>query len=79
MEVLLEKFQQHRIIKKRLRRIQILDTWRLKKIANSRMSTFSRTPQGAPTANETQAQLSLPFSVPLSESQAQPGEGTARR
>lgn len=79
MEVLLEKFQQHRIIKKRLRRIQILDTWRLKKIANSRMSTFSRTPQGAPTADETQAQLSLPFSVPLSESQAQPGEGTARR
>ena len=79
MEVLLEKFQQHRIIKKRLRRIQILDTWRLKKIANSRMSTFSRTPQGAPTANETQAQLSLPFSVPLSESQEQTGEGTARR
>lgn len=79
MEVLLEKFQQHRIIKKRLRRIQILDTWQLKKIANSRMSTFSRTPQGAPTADETQAQFSLPFSGPLSESQAQPGEGTARR
>ena len=45
IEELLEQFQRHYLIKKRFRRIQILDMWQLKKIANSRMSTLPRTPQ----------------------------------
>lgn len=40
MEVLLNQFKQHQIIKKRFRRIQILDPWQLKKIANARMKTL---------------------------------------
>ena len=45
IEELLEQFQQHHLIKKRFRRIQILDTWRIKKITNSRMCTLPRTPK----------------------------------
>ena len=40
METLLNQFKQHQIIKKRFRRIQILDPWQLKKIANARMKTL---------------------------------------
>ena len=40
MEALLNQFKQHGIIKKRFRRIQILDPWQLKKIANARMETL---------------------------------------
>lgn len=40
MEELLNQFKQHQIIKKRFRRIQILDPWQLKKIANARMKTL---------------------------------------
>lgn len=40
MEALLNQFKQHQIIKKRFRRIQILDPWQLKKIANARMETL---------------------------------------
>ena len=40
MEVLLNQFKQHQIIKKRFRRIQILDLWHLKKIANARMESL---------------------------------------
>ena len=40
MEALLNQFKQHQIIKKRFRRIQILDPWQLKKIANARMKTL---------------------------------------
>ena len=42
METLLNQFKQHQIIKKRFRRIQILDPWQLKKIANARMKTLPR-------------------------------------
>ena len=40
MEALLNQFKQHGIIEKRYRRIQILDRWQLKKIANARMETL---------------------------------------
>ena len=40
MEALLNQFKQHGIIEKRYRRIQILDPWHLKKIANARMKTL---------------------------------------
>lgn len=40
MEALLNQFKQHQILKKRFRRIQILDPWQLKKIANARMKTL---------------------------------------
>ncbi|MDE0469723.1 MAG: Crp/Fnr family transcriptional regulator [Candidatus Poribacteria bacterium] len=40
MEALLNQFKQHGIIEKRYRRIQILDPWQLKKIANARMETL---------------------------------------
>ena len=40
MEALLNQFKQHGIIEKRFRRIQILDPWQLKKIANARMGTL---------------------------------------
>ena len=40
MEALLNQFKQHGIIEKRYRRIQILDPWQLKKIANARMATL---------------------------------------
>jgi CRP-like cAMP-binding protein len=40
MEALLNQFKQHGIIKKRFRRIQILDPWQLKKIANARMASL---------------------------------------
>ena len=39
-ESLLNQFKQHQIIKKRFWRIQILDPWQLKKIANARMETL---------------------------------------
>ena len=57
IEELLEQFQRYHLIKKRFRRIQILDTWRLKKIANSRMSTFPRTPQVPSTEQAEVMQL----------------------
>ena len=40
MEALLNQFKQHGIIEKRYRRIQILDPWQLKKIANARMEAL---------------------------------------
>ncbi len=40
MEALLNQFKQHEIVEKRFRRIQILDPWQLKKIANARMETL---------------------------------------
>ena len=40
MEALLNQFKEHGIIEKRYRRIQILDPWHLKKIANARMGTL---------------------------------------
>ncbi len=40
IETLLNQFKQHGIIEKRYRRIQILDPWHLKKIANARMQTL---------------------------------------
>lgn len=39
-EALLNQFKEHEIIKKRYGRIQILDPWQLKKIANTRMKTL---------------------------------------
>ena len=39
-EALLNQFKQHKILEKRYRRIQILDPWQLKKIANARMETL---------------------------------------
>ena len=39
-ETLLNQFKQYNILKKRYRRIQILDPWQLKKIANARMETL---------------------------------------
>ena len=39
-ETLLNQFKQHNILKKRYRRIQILDPWQLKKIANARLETL---------------------------------------
>ena len=52
MEALLNQFKQHGIIKKRFRRIQILDPWQLKKIANARMETLS--PETPITQENTQ-------------------------
>ena len=40
MEALLNLFKAHGILEKRYRRIQILDPWQLKKIANARMETL---------------------------------------
>ena len=40
MEAVLNQFKQHQIIEKRFRRIQILDPWQLKKIANARMTSL---------------------------------------
>ncbi len=40
IDTLLNLFKQHGILKKRYRRIQILDPWHLKKIANARMQTL---------------------------------------
>ncbi len=39
-ETLLNQFKQHGILEKRYRRIQILDPWHLKKIANARMESL---------------------------------------
>ena len=39
-DVLLNQFEQHNILEKRFRRIQILDPWHLKKIANARMASL---------------------------------------
>ena len=39
-ETLLNQFKQYNVLKKRFRRIQILDPWQLKKIANARMETL---------------------------------------
>ena len=40
IDTLLNLFKQHGILKKRYRRIQILDPWHLKKVANARMQTL---------------------------------------
>ena len=40
MGTLLNQFKQHKILEKRYRRIQILDPWQLKKIANAKMETL---------------------------------------
>lgn len=40
IDTLLNLFKQHGILKKRYRRIQILDPWHLKKVANARMETL---------------------------------------
>ena len=40
IDTLLNLFKQHGILKKRYRRIQILDPWQLKKVANARMETL---------------------------------------
>ena len=39
-ETLLNQFKQHKVLEKRFRRIQILDPWQLKKIANAKMKTL---------------------------------------
>ena len=39
-ETLLKQFKQHGILEKRYRRIQILDPWHLKKVANARMESL---------------------------------------
>lgn len=39
-EELLNQFKQHKMLKRRYRRIQILDPWQLKKIANAKMKTL---------------------------------------
>ena len=52
-ETLLNQFKQHKILEKRFRRIQILDPWQLKKIANARMETLSEIPE---EKNETYEQ-----------------------
>ena len=39
-EALLNQFKAHKILEKRYRRIQILDAWHLKKIANARMESL---------------------------------------
>ncbi|RKU38597.1 hypothetical protein C6496_05880 [Candidatus Poribacteria bacterium] len=44
-EILLNQFKQHKILEKRFRRIQILDPWQLKKIANARMETLPQIPE----------------------------------
>ena len=40
IDTLLNLFKQHGIVEKRYRRIQILDPWQLKKVANARMETL---------------------------------------
>ena len=52
-ETLLKQFKQHQVLEKRFRRIQILDPWQLKKIANARMETL---PQIQEEKNETYEQ-----------------------
>ncbi len=52
-EILLKQFKQHKVLEKRFRRIQILDPWQLKKIANARMDTL---PQIQEENNETYEQ-----------------------
>lgn len=52
-ETLLNQFKQHKILEKRFRRIQILDPWQLKKIANARMETIPQIPE---EQNETYEQ-----------------------
>ncbi len=44
-EKLLNQLKQHKILEKRFRRIQILDPWQLKKIANARMETIPQIPE----------------------------------
>ena len=39
-EALLNQFKEHKILEKRFRRIQLLDPWQLKKIANTRMASL---------------------------------------
>ena len=52
-ETLLKQFKQHKVLEKRFRRIQILDPWQLKKIANARMKTLPQIPE---EKNETYEQ-----------------------
>ena len=44
-ETLLNQFKHHKVLEKRFRRIQILDPWQLKKIANARMETIPQIPE----------------------------------
>ena len=39
-ETLLNQFKEHKVLEKRFRRIQLLDPWQLKKIANTRMESL---------------------------------------
>ena len=55
-ETLLNQLKQHGILKKRYRRIQILDTWHLKKIANARMQTLPPKTDNNQENTETYAQ-----------------------
>ena len=50
-ETLLNQFKQHGILEKRYRRIHILDTWHLKKIANARMQTLPQKTNNIKTDN----------------------------
>ena len=52
-ETLLKQFKQHKVLEKRFRRIQILDPWQLKKIANARLKTLPQIPE---EKNETYEQ-----------------------
>lgn len=40
IESLLNQLKQHKVLERRYRRIQILDPWQLKKIANAKMKTL---------------------------------------
>ena len=55
-ETLLKQFKQHGILEKRYRRIQILDPWQLKKIANTRMETLPPQTDNNRENTETYAQ-----------------------
>lgn len=52
IETLLKTFQQHNVIDKRRGRIQILNAWQLKKIADARMKTLSPPQVPDTTAND---------------------------
>jgi len=55
-ETLLNHFKQHGILEKRYRRIQILDPWQLKKIANAKMETLLPKTDSNPEKTETYEQ-----------------------
>ena len=51
IETLLKTFKQHNVIDSRRGKIQILNPWQLKKIADARMKTLSPLPEPAPTSD----------------------------